>query len=37
MGKDKGWDYLNSDDVNETFNSDDEDELNVSFTSSEFK
>lgn len=25
MGKDKGWDYLNSDDVNETFNSDDED------------
>lgn len=25
MGKDKGWDYLNSDDVNETFNSGDED------------
>ena len=25
MGKDKGWDYLNSDDVNEMFNSDDED------------
>ena len=25
MEKDKGWDYLNSDDVNETFNSDDED------------
>ena len=25
MGKDKGWDYLNSDDVNETFNSDETD------------
>ena len=25
MPKDKGWDFLNSDDVNGTFNSDDDD------------
>lgn len=24
MSKDKGWDYLNSDDVNDTFNSEDD-------------
>ena len=24
-GKDKGWDYLNSDDVNDTFNTNDDD------------